>query len=239
MLEAAFWGALASSSLVIAAEITFRARLGRVVIGLAMAFGVGALISSVSFELIEPASEAEDLWQIALALGAGSLTFFAGDRMIARLTASSSNRGDSQSGLGVVLGTVLDGIPESAVLGMSLVTGNGVSAALLAGIFASNMPESLASTIAMHDGGMRRTTIRMIWWGTVFISGVAAALGFALVDGQPSFTGALMQAFAAGALLTMIADELAPEAYDRSALYSGPATAAGFLVAFFLTSFEA
>jgi ZIP family zinc transporter len=137
MAEAALWGAVGASALVVGAEIAFAFRLSKLVIGLIMAFGVGALIASVSFELIAPAIQSAETWQVAIGLGLGSAVFFFGDRLIANLGGSgrknSEGGGDEGGGgLGIVLGTVLDGVPESAVLGMSLVGGGGVSVALLA-----------------------------------------------------------------------------------------------------------
>lgn len=235
---------MAASSLVVAAEVAFAVRLSRMVVGLIMAFGVGALIASVSFELVEPALEGAAGWQAGLALAAGSLVFFLGDRAIASLGGGGRKRTDddggdeSGDGLGIVLGTVLDGIPESAVLGMSLVGGGSVSTALLAGIWVSNFPESLASTVNLADSGWSRSRIRLLWWAIAAVSAASAAIGFLVVDGSDRLTGALVNAFAAGALLTMIADEMAPEAFERSRIHAGLATVAGFAVAVWLSGFE-
>ncbi len=242
MAEAAFWGLVGASALIVGAEVAFGFKLSRMTIGLIMAFGVGALISAVSFELVAPAIETAEVWQVAVGLGLGSATFFIGDRLIAKMCGSNRKSkdggSDDDSGLGIVLGTVLDGIPESAVLGMSLVGGGGVSFALLAGIWISNFPEALASTVNLSKAGMAKGKIRLMWLAILVVSGVAAALGFAIVNNISSRTGALVEAFAAGSLLTMIADEMAPEAYERSAIYAGLATVAGFALAVFLTSLE-
>lgn len=241
MAEAAFWGLVGASALVIGAEVAFAFKLSRMVIGLVMAFGVGALISSVAYELVWPATEDAEMWQVALGLAAGSLVFFIGDRLIAKLGGSNRKSPDGSedgSGLGLVLGTFLDGVPESAVLGMSLVGGGGVSVALLAGIWISNFPEALGSSVNLERSGMGKGKIRLIWLGIMAVSALAAAIGFAVVNNSSTKTGALVEAFAAGALLTMIADEMAPEAYERSAIYAGVATVAGFAAALFLTSLE-
>ena len=251
MGEAAFWGAVGASALIVGAELTFAVRLSRMVIGLIMAFGVGALISSVSFELVVPAMQDAETWQVALGLALGSLTFFAGDRAIARLGSKGKDRkdppdegadGDGEEddggGLGIVLGTVLDGVPESAVLGMSLVGGAGVSVSLLAGIWISNFPESLGSTVNMVSSGWSKMKIRLLWWGIIAVSAVAAGLGFVVVDNSSTLSGVLVESFAAGALLTMVADEMAPEAYDRGKIYAGLMTVAGFALAVWLTSLE-
>lgn len=241
MAEAAFWGLVGASALIIGAEVAFAFKLSRMVIGLVMAFGVGALISSVAYELVWPATEDAEMWQVALGLAAGSLVFFIGDRLIAKLGGSNRKSPDGSedgSGLGLVLGTFLDGVPESAVLGMSLVGGGGVSVALLAGIWISNFPEALGSSVNLERSGMGKGKIRLIWLGIMAVSALAAAIGFAVVNNSSTKTGALVEAFAAGALLTMIADEMAPEAYERSAIYAGVATVAGFAAALFLTSLE-
>lgn len=234
------WGFVGGSSLIIGAEIAFAFKLSRMFVGLIMAFGVGALISSIAFELVTPALELVEFWQISLGLVAGALTFFVGDRLIGRLgsdnrKSTASDEGE-HSGLGIALGTFLDGLPESAVLGMSLVTRGGVSTALLVGIWVSNLPESLGSTVNLVKTNVSRTAIRLLWLGIVAVSALSAAVGYAAVERSSTFSGALIQAFAAGALLTMIADEMAPEAFERSALYSGLATVAGFALAAFLSS---
>lgn len=242
MGEAAFWGFIGASSLIVAAEVAFAFKLSRMVVGLVMAFGVGALISSVSFELVAPAMETSEVWQVALALACGSAVFFVGDRMIANMGsrgAKKAGSGDDEgSGMGIVLGTVLDGIPESAVLGMTLVGGGGVSASLLASIWISNFPESLSSTVNLEKTGMGRGKIRVMWWAIAIGSALAAAIGFWIVDQSSTRTGAFVSAFAAGSLLTMIVDEMAHEAYERSSIYAGLATVGGFALAVFLTSLE-
>jgi ZIP family zinc transporter len=244
--EAAFWGLVGATSLIVAAELVFAFRWSRLVIGLVMAFGVGALISSVAFELVVPALEDAKRWQVPLAMAVGSLAFFVGDRAIASVGGSDRKNADKRSdgedggdsGLGIVLGTVLDGIPESAGLGMSLVGGGGGGGgiALLAGIWVSNFPESLGSTVNLTKSGWAKNRIRLMWWGIALVSALSAGLGYAVVNNSDALTGALVSAFAAGALLTMIADEMAPEAYERSQIYAGLATVAGFTFALWLTS---
>lgn len=247
MAEAAFWGFVGASSLIIGAEVAFAFRLTRFLVGLIMAFGVGALISAVSFELIVPAMETAGGAEVAVWLMIGSVVFFVGDRLIARIggggrkgadQAGTEDGDEGGSGLGIVLGTVLDGIPESAVLGMSLVGGAGVSIALLGGIWVSNFPESLGSTVNLVKAGMAKSKIRLMWLAIAVASAVSAAVGFWVVSNVSGATGAAVEAFAAGALLTMIADEMAPEAFSRSAVYAGLATTAGFVLALFLTTLE-
>lgn len=121
---------------------------------------------------------------------------------------------------------------------MSLVGGGGVSVALLAGIWVSNFPESLGSTIGMLKSGSPKGKIRLMWWAIVAVSALSAAIGFVVVDNSSTLTGVLVETFAAGALLTMIVDTMAPESFKRSGIYAGLATVAGFVLAVFLTSLE-
>ena len=241
MGEAAFWGFVGASALIVAAEIAFAFRLSRIVIGLIMAFGVGALISSVAFELVAPAMDVAETWKVAAGLALGSAVFFFGDRAIASMGGSNrknpdGGNDDGGGGLGIVLGTVLDGIPESAVLGMSLVGGGGVSVALLAGIWISNFPESLGSTVNLTSSGWEKKKVRLLWISIALVSALSAGIGYIIVNNVSALSGVLVESFAAGALLTMIADEMAPEAFDRSAIYAGLATVAGFALAAWLTS---
>jgi ZIP family zinc transporter len=121
---------------------------------------------------------------------------------------------------------------------MSLVGGAGVSVSLLAGIWISNFPESLGSTVNMVTSGWTKAKIRLLWWAIVLVSAASAGIGFVVVDNSSMLSGVLIESFAAGALLTMIADEMAPEAYKRSMTYAGLATVAGFALAVWLTSLE-
>ena len=160
------------------------------------------------------------------------------DRLGGKGRHQSDGLDEGSSGLGIVLGTVLDGIPESAVLGITMATGGAVSFSLLASIWNSNFPESLGATVGLEKVSMPRRSIRLMWWGIVLVSGLAAALGYLVVSQSSDKNGAFVQAFAAGALLTMIADEMAQEAFERAAKAAGLATTLGFILALFLTSLE-
>src|SRR5215467_14404002 len=118
-------------------------------------------------------------------------------------------------GLAIFLGTLLDGIPESLVLGMSLALGGTVGVAFLVAVVISNLPEGMASTTSMEDAGMSRKTIFGMWLALLVASALAAALGFVLIELQTGVEGAGVEAFAAGAMLTMLADSMMPEAFEH------------------------
>ena len=178
------WGTLAASSLVIGALVALRFSIGLRPIGLVMAFGAGVLISAVSFDLIEEASDmASGQAAVAVGLFAGCFVFFGGDRLIDRLGGAGRKRaaGDDRdaSALAIVLGTVLDGIPESAVIGLTIYQGGAVGAAYLTAVFLSNLPESISATTGLVKGGWRSSRVLWMWIAIVAVSGIASLGGYA------------------------------------------------------------
>jgi ZIP family zinc transporter len=243
MGEAFLWGSFASSSLILGGIVALRARIGNLLLGLIMAFGGGVLVSAVAYELVEEAFETSaGSGGVALGLALGSLAFFAGDLVIDRLGGADRKRSHGpQAGgaaLAIVLGIVLDGIPESIVLGLTLLTGGGVSAAMLAAVFLSNLPEAIAATVGLRKGGWTQGRIIGLWLLVTAVSGVAALLGYALLDGASPRTIAFVLSFAAGAILTMLADTMMPEAFEHGGSYVGLATTGGFGLAFGISELE-
>ena len=241
-MGAAFgWGILAASSLVIGALVALRFSIGLRAIGLVMAFGAGVLISAVSFDLIEEASGmASGQGPVAVGLFAGCLVFFGGDRLIDRLGGSGRKRAAGTDGggsaLAIVLGTVLDGIPESAVIGLTIYQGGAVGAAYLTAVFLSNLPESISATTGLVTGGWRKSRVLWMWVAIVVVSGIASLGGYALFQESSPDTVAVVLAFAAGAILTMLANTMMPEAYEHSGKLVGVVTTLGFAVAYAIHS---
>ena len=242
MLEAAFWGVASAISLPLGAFIALRWRVRRRVLGLIMGFGAGAMISAVAFDLVQEAIEVVGTGRVAIGLAVGALTFFAGDVFIDRRGGKErkSVSGEQQEGnsKAIVLGTVLDGVPESIVIGGSLVVGGSVSVAIVAATFLSNLPESLAASVGLVRFGMSRGRLLGMWFGIVAISGLAAGLGYALLDTASPNLAAFFQTFAAGAMLTMLADTMMPEAYEDGGNPVGLFTVLGFVVALWLHTFD-
>jgi zinc transporter, ZIP family len=215
--EAAFWGFAGASSLLIGAVIGVRGHLAPWAVGLILAFGAGTLISSVAFELTDEAYRLGGGDAVAIGLAAGSLAYYAGTVAIARRGGSrrmdSAGRDDEDSSTALLLGAVLDGIPESAVIGITLLGGGEVGVAFLAAVFISNLPESISSSQGMAGQGTPLTTILARWAIVVAASTAAAAAGYGVLDGASGESIALMQAFAGGAVLAMLADTMFPEAF--------------------------
>ena len=231
------WGTLAASSLVIGALVALRFQISPRVIGLIMAFGAGVLISAVAFDLVEEAAEKSSGqgWAIA-GLFAGCGVFFGGDWPIDRMAGAQRKDADggqeSGSPLAIVLGTVLDGIPESMVIGLTIYEGGAVGAAYLAAVFISNLPESISSTAGLVTSGWKKSRILWMWIAIALISGVASLAGYGLFQDSSPDTVAFVLAFAAGAILTMLADTMMPEAFEHGGKLVGVVTTLGFAVAY-------
>jgi ZIP family zinc transporter len=228
------WGALAASSLVIGALLSFARRWSARQVGLVLAFGAGALISAVSFELAQEGLRVGGAGVTGIGLGVGALTYFALDGAIARRFSSGrGRRGRSQGsgGTALALGAFLDGIPEQAVLGISLASGEGVGFALLLAIFVSNLPEAMGSADDMRRAGRSRESILRLWLVVAAICTVATAVGYGAADAVSGDLQAAIDGFAAGALLVMLIDSMIPDARADAGRAAGLVTVLGFALA--------
>jgi len=208
------WALLGASSLLIGALIAFAVRIADRLLGFILAFGAGVLISAVAYELIEEAvAVTVDSRAVAAGFALGAIVFYAGDVAIDRRIEESTGRGH---GLGIVLGAVLDGIPESVVIGISLLTGESASVAVIVAVFLSNVPESISASSDLIRDGWPRSKVLLLWVVVVVASTLAAGLGYVALEGASGSWVAAIQAFAAGAILTMLADEMIPEAYEST-----------------------
>jgi zinc transporter, ZIP family len=237
-MAAAFgWGTLAACSLVIGALVALWFRISLRLIGLIMAFGAGVLISAVAFDLMEEAaSKAHSHGAAVAGIFAGCLVFFGGDRLIDHFGGGDRKDADggqaNGSALAIVLGSVLDGIPESMVIGLTIFQGGAVGAAYLAAVFISNLPESISSTSGLVTGGWQKSRILWMWIAIALVSGLASLAGYGLFQHSSPGTVAFVLAFAAGAIITMLADTMIPEAYQHAGKLVGVVTTLGFAVAF-------
>jgi zinc transporter, ZIP family len=237
-LAAGFWGFVGGASLLLGALVGVYVGASRRLIATVMALGAGVLISSVAFELMDEAYEMGGFDSSSLGLLLGAVAFFFADWQVNRRGgARRKNPGDKQgdSATAIVIGALMDGIPESAAIGISLFGGGKISAALVAAVFLSNIPEGLSSAAGMKQSGRSTAHILGLWSGVTLVSAVAALLGYFFLDGASEDVIALIQAFAAGAILTMLASTMMPEAYDEGGRFVGLVTAVGFLLSFVLS----
>jgi ZIP family zinc transporter len=240
MLAAIGWGALAASSLVLGAVLAFVRPWPKRQVGLVLAFGAGALISAVSFELAGEGIEAGSLRSTAIGLGVGALTYYALDGLIANRKSVGRGRsgrgGGSDAGSALALGAFLDGIPEQLVLGIGLAAGEGIGVGLLVAIFVSNLPEAIGSASEMERAGTDRPKVLRLWAAVATICVLATIVGYAVADAASGELRAGIDGFAAGALLVMLIDSMIPEATRDSGRVAGLVTALGFAVATALSS---
>jgi zinc transporter, ZIP family len=240
VLEAAFWGLVAASTLIVGAALALALPWTRRAIGLIAGFGAGALISAVTLDLTASAFAEAHVAIVVAGLGAGAIGFSAGNWALHRGGAVRHRKRSAgqQAGadpLGIVLGTILDGIPESVVIGISLLAGGGVGLAFLAAVAISNLPEAVSSTTGLRRVGWSTRGIMGLWAIVVALSAVAAGAGYGLGAGAPIEVAAAIEAFAAGAVLTMLADTMMPEAFEEAGAAAGLATVLGYAIGALLT----
>ena len=230
VLTAILWGGLASAALLVGYFLAAR-NLSNRTIGMVMGFGAGALLSAIAYELI-PESVLGGA-SMGLAFIIGAFTFFGADWFIDHRGGSDRKDitgGQVGSGSAIFVGTLLDNVPESIILGMGLALGGAVNIAFLAAVFVSNLPEGVAGTLNLEATGRSKRTIFWMWTALVVISALCAGLGYLVIQWLPEADGRLAQAFAAGAMLTMLADAMMPEAFEHGGKLVGILTVMGFLV---------
>ena len=227
MTAALAWGALAASSLVIGALLGLVREWPDRLIGIVLAFGAGALISAVSFDLAQEGARVGDPGFLGLGLAVGAITYFVLNRMVGRRSRASGSGG----GTSLALGAFLDGIPEQAVLGIGIAIGEGVSVGLLVAIFVSNLPEAIGSSSEMRAAGRQPQAIRRLWLLVALICTTATVAGYAIADNVSGNLNAVIDGFAAGALLVMLIDSMIPDAVRKGGDVAGLVTVLGFAVA--------
>ncbi|MEV0939256.1 ZIP family zinc transporter [Micromonospora wenchangensis] len=243
-LQAGAWGLLAGSALLVGAAAGFFLPVPRKVVASIMAFGAGVLLSAVSFELIAEAHEQGGLLPTAVGAAGGALAYTGANLLLARRGARHRKRSGGEqpsereqpgSGSAIAVGALLDGVPESVVIGASLLAGGPVSLVTVVAVFLSNVPEGLSSAAGMRRAGRSRRYVFGLWTAIALVSGVSALLGNTLLGGAPPELLATITALAAGAILAMITDTMVPEAFEDAHLLVGLITVLGFLTAFALS----
>jgi zinc transporter, ZIP family len=231
VLIAILWGGFAAAALLVGYFLANRGLSNRT-IGMVMGFGAGALLSAIAYELVPESALGAGGMAVAFLLGA--LIFFGADWWIDHRGGADRKDitgGQVGSGSAIFIGTLLDNIPESIILGMGLALGGVINAAFLVAVFISNLPEGVAGTINLIAAGHSRRNIFWRWTTLVIISALCAGLGYLIIQLLPAVDGHIAQAFAAGAMLTMLADAMMPEAFEHGGKLVGIVTVMGFLVA--------
>ena len=224
MLEAFGWGFLAQSSLLVAGLLVCWVTVPTKVVGVLGGFGAGAMIAAVSFDLLPEAEVHIELWQTGLWMLVGVAVFLLADQFVERRFGSEGAGG----AMGIVVGSVVDGVPESAILGIQVGIGITISLGFVAAVFISNIPQAVAPSADLAASGWGPRKLGQLWLLIVLACGVAAALGFLGTDLTGAVVGDRAAALAAGGLLAMLTNSLIPFSFERGGSLAGAATALGF-----------
>ncbi|MBW1905596.1 MAG: hypothetical protein JRJ24_09860 [Deltaproteobacteria bacterium] len=243
MANAFLWGLLAASSLVLGGLLASWLPLGKRTLGIIMGFGAGVLLSATAYELVfEAVSLGKGSGAPTLGFLAGAFTFFFSDKLIGRMGSehgeTTDAAGSSKMFVPLVLGIILDGVPESVVIGLGVLETGTVSLAMLVAVFISNLPEAAASTAGMRSSGWSRTKTLLLWVAIALVCALASAAGYALLGDVSPFGVSIVQAFAGGAILMMLANTMIPEAYEHAGKLAGVFTVLGFAVAVWVVVLE-
>ncbi|HEY0131887.1 MAG TPA: ZIP family zinc transporter [Allosphingosinicella sp.] len=242
-LQAGLWGLVGGSALLIGALAGWFLPMPRRLVASIMAFGAGVLISALSFDLMDQAWGRGGLWPVAAGFFGGAAFFTACNRLLAAWGARHRKRSDPKlraahkqdNGAALALGALIDGIPESIVIGVSLLEGGVIGLVAVVAVFLSNLPEGLASAAGMKAEGKSAGFVFLLWGAIALASGAAALGGYLAFDGVDPPAIAAVQAVAAGAILAMIVDTMVPEAFEDTQDYTGLIAVTGFLAAFLLS----
>ncbi len=237
-LLAGLSGLIAASTLLLGAGIAYLVRVPQPVVAAVMAFGAGVLISALAYELVAEANTAGGLVPTVSGFLAGAILFVAADWLLSRAGGRHRKRAEGAGGGGsgavIAVGALIDGIPESIVLGLSVAGGGGLSIPIIAAIAISNIPEGLSSTSGMKADGHRAGYVFGVWGGIAAASTIAALLGYTLLQGAGDVLIAFVTTVAAGGILAMVSNTMIPEAFQRDKVLTGLFATVGFLTAFVL-----
>jgi ZIP family zinc transporter len=242
VFEAAFWGFVGGFALIVGAVVALRWDVPQRVIALVMGFGAGVIIAALAFDLTDEAFRLGGADAVTLGLAGGAVAFFAGDWVIDHFGGRDRKRSGGEqaggSGTAIALGALLDGIPESVALGISLLAGGGVSVAFVVAVFLSNVPEALSASTGLRQAGHSPRWILSLWIAVAAASALAAGLGYVALGGASPDLVAFILAFAAGAMLVMLADTMMPEAFAHGGNVVGLVTVLGFTLSYLISTLE-
>lgn len=246
-VQAGLWGLVSGGALLIGAAVGYFVGVPQRLIASVMAFGSGVLFSALSFELIDEAYHKGGFDATAIGFIGGAAVYTVANYVLARRGAQHRKRSNGRqpseqeqggSGLAIAVGALLDGIPESIVIGLSLLGGKGVSMVAVIAVFLSNIPEGLSSAAGMKKAGRPVGYVLGIWTTIALISGVAALIGYTVFRHYSNDVIAATTAVAAGAILAMLVDTMVPEAFEETHEFAGLITVVGFLLAFMLSKMD-
>lgn len=238
LLQAAFWGVLAGSPIFFGALLGLFTNLPKKITGLIMSFGTGVLIGAASFELLTEAVDEGGLFATSIGFLSGALVFTLSESIISKKGGSERKRSkksaENHSGLSIFIGTIIDAVPESIIIGVSLLEQGTVSYLMVIAVLISNFPEGLSSTVGLKHDGFKRKTILLMWLIVVILSSISSLLGYALLQDAPTHLVSIISAFAAGGIFAMVSSTMMPEAFEEGGAVVGFIASLGLLASLFL-----
>jgi ZIP family zinc transporter len=235
------YASLTGFSLILGVIIGTTLKINQKVIAAIMAFGSGVLICALTFGLMEEAFKHGGFDAIIIGFLLGGLVFISGDFLIHRIGGRNHKRKPhfkstkETNGKAIVLGSLLDGVPESIALGVALLSKNGIGLLMLVAIFLSNLPESLSSIDDLQKEGFSKQRIYLAWSIVSLCVTSSVVLSFLFLEKLDLNALGIIESFASGAILAMLADSMMPEAYEDGGFLIGFLTMLGFLTAFILS----
>ena len=226
LLEAFGLGLIAQSSLFLAGLVVCWITVPKRVVGVLAGFGAGAMIAAIAFTLVPEGLADIAGWEFALWMLIGVVIFLVGDAIVDRRFGTEGAGGS----MGIVVGSVVDGVPESLIFGIQIGAGITVSPSFLAAVFVSNIPQAIAPSADLRASGWSAARLARLWGIVVLACGLAAALGYLGTQASSEVLGDRAAAVAAGGLLAMLTNSLMPFAFERGGALAGAATAVGFLL---------
>lgn len=241
MWAAAMWGAISGSAVFLGALGALFLPIRKKIIGLIMAFGTGVLIGAASYELLDDSVKRGGLIATAIGFLLGASVFTLFDYLVSKKGADQRKRSGQTAngaGLAIFIGTVMDAVPESIMVGASLLERQSVSWLLVIAIFLSNIPEGLSSTAGLQNSGYKKSKIFLLWCSVLLISTLSSWGGFFFLSSAPDYLMAGIAAFAGGGIIAMVASTMVPEAYEDSGPVTGLIVALGLLVSLVMDHFS-
>lgn len=242
MTSAFLWGALSGSAVFIGAIMAIFLPMKKSINSYIMAFGTGVLIGAASYELLQESVKEGGMLSTALGFTVGAATFTVFDLLLARKGGLNRKRSSPQytnsSGLAIFGGTLMDAIPESIMIGASLIEQNQVSPLLVMSIFISNLPEGISGTTGLIKNSFSHKKVVLLWLSVVLISAISSLGGFMFLQQASSYTMSFIAAFAGGGIIAMVASTMLPEAFEQGGPVTGFITSLGLLTSVVLDYFS-
>lgn len=240
IIMAGIWGFVAGSALLLGAFFGYYFKLPQRLVASIMAFGAGVLMSAVSFELLDEAYALGGPTHLVAGFLIGATIFTLANIYLARKGAKHRKRsvkpGDNDNNaMAIAAGSVIDGVPESIALGLTMIGGGAVSTATLVAIFLSNIPEGLSSSAGMKKEGWKPVKVFSLWLIIAIVTSISSLVGFTVFSHLPVEATAVTLSIAAGGILAMLVDTMIPEAFSETHNLAGMVTVIGFAISFILS----